>query len=141
MERTYVYDHATKESLEIRNDVFVKEQGFLKDEDHLDNTAKHIVLFLKDVALATCRLFSDEEEGAYRIGRVAVRKECRRMGYGRKLLSEAEKVIKDLGGEVAKLSAQVQAQGFYEQCGYRTCGEVFVDEGCPHILMRKTLED
>lgn len=35
------------------------------------------------------------------------------------------------------LSAQVQAQGFYEKLGYVASGEPYLDEHCPHIHMEK----
>ena len=43
------------------------------------------------------------------------------------------------GFKTCSLSAQVQAKPFYESLGYRAEGEEYLDEGCPHVMMRKVL--
>ena len=37
------------------------------------------------------------------------------------------------------LSGQVRVAGFYEKLGYIKQGETYLDEGCPHIWMKKNL--
>lgn len=36
------------------------------------------------------------------------------------------------------LSAQLQAKGFYEKLGYLAYGDEYMDEHCPHIMMKKS---
>ena len=54
------------------------------------------------------------------------------------MIHNAVKFVKR-GAKKASLSAQVQAQGFYESCGYTAEGDTYLDEHCPHIHMTKTL--
>ena len=78
-------------------------------------------------------------EGCFYIGRVAVLPQYRGTGLGRELMRRAEAYIRSTGGTAAELSGQVQASGFYKKLGYTPVGEVYPDEGCPHIRMQKQL--
>ncbi|MBR6873196.1 MAG: GNAT family N-acetyltransferase [Ruminococcus sp.] len=121
----------------IRREVFMGEQGFSKEFDDLDKTAFHAVAFTDGEASATGRLFKGRS--GWHIGRVAVRKRFRGRGLGAEIVTALEARAQEEGGEFIKLSAQVQAQGFYEKLGYRAEGEVYYDEHCPHIAMYKKL--
>ena len=70
---------------------------------------------------------------------MAVRKLYRGQNLGSKIMHAAENVIRRDGFKTCSLSAQVQARPFYESLGYVAEGEEYLDEGCPHILMRKQL--
>ena len=52
---------------------------------------------------------------------------------------EMEDLIKIMGGKRVYISAQCQAQPFYQRLGYTAYGEVYLDEHCPHIDMEKYL--
>ena len=121
----------------IRLKVFKEEQGFEQEFDDKDNIATHIVGYLDNKAIATCRLFL--EGNSYHIGRFAIIKEYRGMDYGVELMKKAEQVIKNLGGQKIELSSQLRAKGFYEKCGYKAEGKIYMDEFCPHILMKKEI--
>ena len=54
-------------------------------------------------------------------------------------LREAERRAASLRAEAVRLSAQVQAQGFYEKLGYRAVTGPYLDEHCPHVGMEKKL--
>ena len=84
-----------------------------------------------------CRVYP--AEGCFHIGRVAVLPQYRGTGLGRELMRRAEAYIRCTGGTAAELSGQVQASGFYKKLGYTPVGEVYPDEGCPHIRMQKQL--
>lgn len=122
---------------EIRQKVFVEEQGFENEFDEIDDRSYHIVLSLKGVGVATARLY--EENGSFHIGRVAVVKEYRKQNLGEAVMGYAESKAKELGAKEIALSAQVTASGFYEKNGYKPFGEVYLDEFCPHIAMKKSL--
>ena len=85
------------------------------------------------------RYFPSNEEGDAHIGRMAVRKLYRGQHLGTKIMMAAENGIRRDGFKTCSLSAQVQAKPFYESLGYKAEGEEYLDEGCPHILMRKVL--
>lgn len=121
----------------IRKEVFVEEQGFEEEFDEIDAAAKHLVLYDGKQAVGTCRVFFSGCKGEYIVGRVAVAKERRGEHLGERLMKAAEDTVRDLGGRRVKISAQVQAKGFYETLGYRCQGEIYLDEFCPHITMVK----
>lgn len=134
-----IYDTLPDDAARIREEVFMKEQGFHDEFDSTDKTAAHIVLYIEGIPAGTCRFFPGQEEGEYVIGRIAVLKEYRGEGLGSKVLTAAESAIQDAGGQKAILHAQQQARLFYEKLGYTAYGEPDLDEGCPHIWMRKKL--
>ena len=122
----------------IREDVFVREQGFHNEFDEIDAVAWHTVIYDNGRPAATGRAFL--EDGAWHIGRVAVRKEFRGKQYGVAVMQALEGKIAELGAESVGLSAQVQARGFYEKLGYEAHGGEYLDEHCPHVSMTKCLK-
>ena len=134
-----ILDHITDEIKQIRIDVFMKEQGFEDEFDAIDDIAKFVLLYIDGKPAGTCRYFPSNEEGDAPIGRMAVRKLYRGQHLGTKIMMAAENGIRRDGFKTCSLSAQVQAKPFYESLGYKAEGEEYLDEGCPHILMRKVL--
>ena len=124
---------------QIRIDVFINEQGFENEFDDIDKTAKFVLLSIDGKAVGTCRFFPSNIDGDAHIGRMAVRKLYRGQNLGSKIIHAAENGIRRDGFKTCSLSAQVQARPFYESLGYVAEGEEYLDEGCPHILMRKQL--
>lgn len=125
----------------LRQEVFIEEQGFREEFDQTDLTAWHITLYEGDQPAACCRIFPDEPQGVWHVGRVAVRKSFRGKGLGAEIMAGAEEAARSMGARVMVLSAQVQAAGFYERLGYRQSGEPYLDEHCPHVHMEKELEE
>lgn len=123
----------------IRETVFIKEQGFSNEFDETDNTCDHLILYDEDEKAIGCARIFPDEENSWHIGRVAVLPEFRGKGIGAQLLKEAEKRVRELGGQKLCLSAQTQAEGFYQKLGYQTVSEPYLDEHCPHVRMEKTL--
>ena len=76
--RIEVFHSVPQQALEIRQKVFVEEQGFQDEFDDIDSTAIHFVLFDdSDKPIATCRVFKDVIKNSYILGRLAVLKEYR----------------------------------------------------------------
>ncbi len=124
----------------IREEIFMQEQGFQVEFDEIDPIAYHLLLWQEGEAVATGRLFPKAGDGAvYIVGRVAVRKAWRGRDLGRAVLEQLEQKARQLGAGRIELSAQVQAQGFYEKLGYTASGQPYLDEHCPHIHMEKTV--
>lgn len=121
----------------IRETVFIEEQKFKIEFDDTDDIATHIVMYIDNNPVGCCRLYKRENE--YHIGRIAVLKPYRGKGDGEKILLEAEKVAKEKGADSISLSAQVRASGFYEKLGYKKHGEIYFDEYCEHIAMKKDI--
>lgn len=133
------YDYLPEEARAIRRAVFMEEQGFVDEFDEVDDIATHIVLFDGGEAVATCRLFPSGEPGEYVVGRLAVMRGHRGSHLGARTLAAAEDEAARRGATSVVLHAQVRAAGFYESQGYERFGEQDLDEGCPHVWMRKSL--
>ena len=134
-----ILDYITDEIKQIRIDVFMKEQGFEEEFDEIDDIAKFVLLSIDGKAVGTCRCFPSDVAGDAHIGRMAVRKLYRGQHLGTKIMMAAENGIRRDGFKTCSLSAQVQAKLFYESLGYKAEGEEYLDEGCPHVMMRKRL--
>ena len=92
--RTEISKSLPLEAIDIRQKVFVEEQGFQNEFDEIDKRATHFVVFDRtNTPLATCRLFMEEESGAYILGRVAVVKEGRGKGIGSFIVRTVEEYV------------------------------------------------
>lgn len=129
----------SKESIDIRTEVFINEQKFENEFDEIDETAYHLIIFDNNKPVATGRMYSDAD-GEYHIGRIAVIQEYRKKGIGRIVVTELEKAAAELGAEKCSLSAQTRVSDFYRSLGYTAVGEPYFDEYCPHIKMIKKLK-
>ncbi len=124
--------------IKIRTEVFIDEQGFKDEFDETDKICSHIVLYDNETPVATCRYF--KENGIYHIGRVAVIKEYRNKHLGNEIIKIAEAEILKENGKQIEVSAQVRIKDFYNKLGYKEFGEVYFDEYCEHIAMKKALK-
>jgi predicted GNAT family N-acyltransferase len=124
---------------ELRLRVFSGEQGVSREAeiDGLDGEATHVVALRRGVVVATCRLRFPK--GHCKLERMAVDQSFRKIGIGRELLAEAEREAQRRGATEMVLHSQRRAESFYAACGYVSEGETFLEEGIPHVQMRKTL--
>lgn len=129
--------HDLADAYLVRQQVFVDEQGFTEEFDETDKTAHHVVIYLDGSPAATGRLFSTPD--GWVIGRVAVRKDSRGLGLGLRIMRDLEERARQLGAGDIRLMAQERARKFYERAGYRQTGSRCLEEGCPHVWMRKEL--
>lgn len=130
---------ATKDALNIRQKVFVDEEGFHDDEDEDDKTAITCVLYFDSVPIATARLVEIDPE-TYHLGRVCVIKEMRMKKIGTYLVRFMEVKARSLGARKILLSSQLDKAPFYSSIGYKELtGEVYLDQGYPHVDMGKIL--
>ena len=139
----------SKEDLDLgfalRIKVFVKEQNVpieleLDDKDHSDNTV-HIGYFHDDRLIGVARLI-DMDKDIIHIGRVVIDKDYRGKGIGRKLIVGCETTAKNILKReiIIELSAQIQAEKFYESLGYnRVNDKIYLDAGIEHVDMRKVI--
>lgn len=134
-----LYPTLPEDAKKIREEVFVKEQGFQNEFDEMDTHAKHFVLYDATLPIATCRFFAGELPGDYVIGRIAVLYEYRGREIGSYLLKAAEKEIQRMGGKRVLLHAQSRVTTFYEKQGFCSFGAIDFDEACPHVWMVKNL--
>lgn len=123
----------------IRVEVFVKEQGFSREFDATDAVCHHLLCEVDGVPAGCARIFPDEREGCWHIGRVAVLPEFRGTGLGLRMMEACHEKIAALGGRAAVLSAQCRAAGFYEKAGYQIISDEYMDEHCPHVDMLRPI--
>lgn len=156
------------EIAKIRQEVFTKEQGFPEevDLDEYDATAWHLALVdlsgdkidlgeaenppysPRGEAIGTLRIYA-LESGEYQIGRVALLKPYRKQGLGQKMMRAALKKAEEILQKEQKaqshltltLNAQVAAINFYQTLGFTPVSEPFLEEGEPHITMKRTITE
>lgn len=128
------------DALTIRKEVFVNEQLVPLDiEIENEDTCIHFVLYDNTKPQATVRLYPKENK-QYKVQRMAVSKTARKKGYGRKIMTYAEKFAKENNAERIILGAQTQAIPFYESLGYTVFGKEYLDAGIKHFDMEKVFK-
>lgn len=147
----------------IREEVFMKEQGFQNEFEPLDADPRtiHVTGYNDDQVVACARIFpvpSSEDaealgcpflpspedaftEGAtiWVFGRLATLPEARGCGAGSRMLAASEAYAQENGADEIHLHAQCDKAGFYEKAGYSAYGAIEMDEHVPHQWMRKRL--
>ncbi len=126
--------------LQLRSEVFVVEQNCVyQDIDGKDQKALHVIGEYNDETVAYCRIF---KPGDYfeksSIGRVIIKESYRDKKWGHDLIREAIQAIKDSFGETEiTISAQLYLKKFYESHGFVQTSEEYLEDGIPHIEMKK----
>ena len=125
--------------LRLRCEVFVVEQA-----------CAYLDLDGRDLEMATVHVWADPDPAAptvaaalrvlsepgdvRRIGRVATARGWRRQGLAAGLMGRALALC---GGAPVVLDAQAQVAGWYEERGFEPTGPAFVEDGIPHVPMRR----
>lgn len=125
--------------LKLRVDVFVVEQECpYPDLDGRDTEpgTRHLWYEVDRHPVAYLRLLTDDTPGGtgYRIGRVVTAPGSRGEGLAGQLLTAALAVV---GDAPAVLDAQAHLAGFYARYGFTPSGPEFVEDGIPHVPMRR----
>ncbi len=119
----------------LRVDVFVVEQACPYPElDGRDTepATEHLWIESGGAVAATIRILDD---GATRaIGRVATATGYRGQGLAARLMTEG---IARCEGFPITLGAQAHLEGWYERFGFRRSGPGYVEDGIPHVPMRR----
>ena len=129
--------------IDLRFEVFVDEQKVPIEEerdqyDRLDVNIDHFYVMDDTVCIGTIRCLSKAPD-TMKVGRVAVKREFRKSGVGRFMMTAIEQWMIDQGIKNLILEAQDHAIPFYEKCGYIATGDFFMDAGIPHKSMSKKL--
>ncbi|MDP1621857.1 MAG: GNAT family N-acetyltransferase [Bacteroidales bacterium] len=118
----------------IRRQVFVEEQGvdaFL-EYDH-EEVSHHYLLFLAEKPIATARWRKTDK--GIKLERFAVLPQFRNRGIGDIILKEVLIDVISLG-KLIYLHSQLKAVPFYERNGFKKAGEMFLEAGIEHFLMK-----
>lgn len=121
--------------VQLRVDVFVVEQGCPYPElDGRDPeaTTRHIWLADRDGPVSYLRLLQ-EPDGATTIGRVVTRPSQRGEGRSAPLIEHA--LATSPGPHLMK--AQARLRSWYERFGFEVVGAEFLEDGIPHVPMRR----
>jgi ElaA protein len=118
----------------LRESVFVVEQHCPYQEldgRDLDPDTWHVWVQHQGRPIGYLRLLGAEVP---RIGRVLVAPAHRGLGLANTLLSAALDLI---GDRPSELDAQSYLAGWYRRYGYEAVGPEFLDDGIPHVPMRR----
>lgn len=124
----------------LREKVFVVEQKCVyQDTDGIDLSAYHVQAITQEMLVAYCRFYY--LANGVHIGRVVVDESCRGRKLAYSLMAHAHSSIRYLFPQagVIRISAQKYLQTFYEKIGYRVTGDVYLEDGIPHVAMYKLL--
>jgi predicted GNAT family N-acyltransferase len=125
----------------LRRAVFETEQNVPRplDRDANDLNADHVVAFDdQDRCVGTGRVVRLDSRTC-QIGRMATAPEHRKHGVGAAVLENLERMARLRGLAEIIVHSQIPAEPFFRNRGYIAEGESFLEEGIPHILMRKPL--
>lgn len=130
------------EVLALREEVFVVEQACpYLDADGRDPLAHHLLGRREGRLVAYLRAFAPgvlREEGV--IGRVVTSPRVRGTGLGRPLMREGlARAEATWGPHPVWLSAQAHLAGYYGSVGFAVCGEGYLEDGIPHVPMRRPI--
>jgi len=125
----------------LRREVFEVEQNIPRplDRDPFDYSADHVVAY-DDAArcVGTGRIVRLDARTA-QIGRMAVAADQRKHGVGALVLDALERMATMRGLSEIVIHSQLPAESFFRNRGYIREGDVFHDQGVPHLVMRKKL--
>ena len=132
--------HELYEVLKFRQLIFVVEQKSLYlDADGLDQCSEHLLVKKDGNLVGYLRLTPPKKK--YKVpslGRIAVQENMRGNNFGYEIVSEGLKKSNELYNSVyARISAQQYLINFYERLGFVVEGDIYDEDGIPHIQMVK----
>jgi ElaA protein len=123
------------EILRLRVDVFVVEQACPYPEldgRDLDPATRWVWAVAGGRIVGTLRILADD--GTVRIGRVATAPSARSSGVAGRMMALA---LDQVAGSPVLLDAQSYLEGWYRRFGFARAGAEFVEDGIPHVPMRR----
>ncbi|MGE7662875.1 GNAT family N-acetyltransferase [Peribacillus sp. NPDC097197] len=137
-----IEENELKQAFHIRSKVFVEEQGVpleveFDEFDTLDGQCEHILAYHNELPVGTGRIRT--VDGFGKLERICILKAYRKLGYGKIIIKALEEIAEKNEVSKVKLHGQKQAEGFYENLGYLTSSDLFMEDGIPHVLMVKEL--
>lgn len=127
--------------MRLRAEIFVVEQQCIYlDLDGKDQQALHVLAWEGNELCGYCRVF---RPGDYfkeaSIGRVAVPLAHRGKGYGAQVLDfTIKEITRTMPNCPTAISAQAYLQRFYEDFGFKPEGDLYQEDGIPHLRMVRT---
>ena len=124
-------------SFKIRKLVFCNEQKISEkiEFDNLDHLCEHYLIYNGKKAIATGRVRL-KDKNSYKIERVAVLKEFRKLKIGSLLINEIVNIYKNIEDIDIILHSQVAVEKFYKSLNFFSYGDMFFEDGISHIAMK-----
>ncbi|HCW68016.1 MAG TPA: GNAT family N-acetyltransferase [Thalassospira lucentensis] len=138
--------HQVYSLLKLRQQIFIIEQECIFPEiDGLDPLCDHIIALDGGTVLAAVRIVGPGVDPDHlkqgdrpAIGRVVASEALRGKGMGRQLMTHAiDHCDQKFSGKAIYLNAQLYLKKFYEDLGFIQFGEVYEEDGIPHICMER----
>jgi len=121
------------DALQIRAQVFVVEQDCVYlDPDGEDPAATHVLGSEGGALVAYARI--QETADGPRIGRVVTAPDVRGRGLGHEIVAAC---VVAIGDRASFLFAQDHLRAFYAEHGFEVVGDVFLEDGIPHVRMER----
>ena len=123
--------------LALRNEVFVVgQQCPYQDLDYKDQEAMHLLAYEGSKLVACLRILTHAENHTMSIGRVAALQASRGKGYGKQIMAAAIDYLNtNYVEENIVISAQHYLLKFYSNLGFNAVGDIYDEDGIPHIRM------
>jgi len=125
----------------LRQDVFILEQACLfADLDGLDLQTHHLLGTYKDDLVGYLRvLFPEKSRDPVYLSRIITPLAYRGKGIGRILVAQGLSYIDEQAPKhEVVISAQVNLEEFYKGFGFKRVGSPYLEDGIPHIAMRRS---
>lgn len=125
----------------LRRDVFEVEQNIPRplDRDPFDYSADHVVAVDESGRCVGTGRVVRMDSRTCQIGRMAVAATHRKHGVGAAVLAALERMAALRGWKEIVVHSQMASESFFRNRGYIREGEPFLDQGVPHLVMRKRL--
>ena len=124
--------------LSLRQRVFIIEQDcFYEDLDYSDQDANHLLLYQDNKLIGYSRVFPPGiKYYAASIGRIVTDLDYRGKGFGKSITHDSIQFLKNNFPESdITISAQYRLVDFYENLGFETEGNVYLEDDIDHIKM------
>lgn len=130
-----------QESLRLRSSILREPLGKqLTDEDLAGEDQQiHLGLYQNQQLMGCIVAKSIQVGHSVKLRQMAIAAEVQGKGFGRRLLRDAESLLRAQGFGGIELHARKTAIGFYEKQGYKSVGDFFLEQNIEHIRMQKTL--
>ncbi len=127
--------------LKLRQDVFVIEQQCIYAElDGEDFHHWHLLVMIDNELAGYLRVIPADfhSSGCVAIGRVVIAKPFRGQGLASELMQQTLIFCEEkFPGQLLFLSAQEHLLDFYKGFGFSSISEVYLEDGIPHIDMKR----
>lgn len=125
--------------LRLRSEVFVVEQSCaFQDMDNKDQHSYHLMIYDPDLIAYSRLVPAGVSYNEMSIGRVVTKLTVRGTGVGKILMEESIRFCYEkFGVGPIRIGAQCYAEKFYRQFGFVPQGDVYDEDGIPHVQMIK----